>query len=172
MTPASKPRIPSRDIPQADLLQDVVACARIVSRGAGSYQEIAVLLRKTDRQGRYYRRAAEILGLIQRTRTNQSRLTSFGSQLLSLETGPQNIALAKRVCKLAVVQKILKSLEKSSGYMDKDELESLLRSETTLGTRQMRRRRLKTVLSWLSYLRLIKEEEDRVFLRTYPKDIS
>jgi hypothetical protein len=172
MTPASRARIPSRDIPQADLLQDVVACARIVSKGAGSYQEIAVLLRKTDRQGRYYRRAAEILGLIQKTGTNQSRLTSFGSQLLALETGPQNIALAQRVSELAVFQKMLRALEKSRGHMDKDKLELLLRSETTLGTRQMRRRRLKTVLSWLSYLKLIKETEDRVFLRIYPKDIS
>lgn len=68
----SRSLIPSRDIPQADLLQDVVACTRIVSRGAVSYQQIATLLRKTHRQGRYYRRAAEILGLIEKCGKNKS----------------------------------------------------------------------------------------------------
>jgi hypothetical protein len=172
MTPANKLLIPSRDIPQADLLRDVIACARIVSRGALSHQQIAALLRKTDRQGRYYRRAAEILGLIEKVGKNQSRVTSFGSKLLALDLDTQSAALAKHVYKLAIFRRILAALEKSHGSMDKEDVESLLRSETALATSQMRRRRLKTILAWLTYLKLIKETEARVFLRVRPKDIS
>jgi len=168
----SRSLIPSRDIPQADLLQDVVACTRIVSRGAVSYQQIATLLRKTHRQGRYYRRAAEILGLIEKCGKNKSRVTSCGSQLLALDAESQRNALAERVIELAVFRKVLLALEKSSGSMDKDELAILLRSETALATHEMRRRRLITILSWLSYLRLVRETEDLIFLRDPPKGIS
>ena len=57
-------RIPSSEIPQADLLQDVVRVVTAVHEGARTFQDIANYIGKVGRQGRYYRLAAEILGLI------------------------------------------------------------------------------------------------------------
>lgn len=162
-------RIPSRDIPQADLLQDVLACARMVSKGATSYQEMAGLLRKTDRQGRYYRRAGEILGLIETVGKNRSHITPFGSKVLALDPEARKVILAKRVSELAIFRMVLKALDNSGGSMDRHDIEELLQFKTRLATREMRQRRLKTIVSWLVYVRLVKESEAGISLRVSPK---
>jgi len=74
-------KIPSSDIPQADILDDVVNVVKAVGEGRHTFQDIARYIGKVDRQGRYYRRAAEILGFIKNT-DNTSVLTDSGEQLL------------------------------------------------------------------------------------------
>lgn len=162
-------RIPSRDIPQADLLDDVLACARIVSNGimqgqTMSYQRIATALRKTERQGRYYRRAAEILGLILSSK-NSSRITPLGRRVLSADDEHRRAMLTEIVSGLAIFQTILRALRESGGSLNKDEIEELLESETLLGTKEMRRRRRTTIISWLNSLRLVRESDDIISLR-------
>jgi hypothetical protein len=161
-----KLRVPSREIPQADLLEDVLACARIVSKGGTvSYQEIATMLRKTDRQGRYYRRAAEILGLIESAGKNSSRLTPLGDLVLAADEQQRRNILSQRLARLTIFQIVLQALANSGGSMDRTELEQLLRANTTLVTREMRHRRLKTILSWLVSVRLARESDNLVSLR-------
>ncbi len=75
-------QIPSKDIPQADVLGDVIRAAEAVSSDFTTYQGIANYIDKVERQGRYYRRAAEIIGLIS-THQNHSVLTNFGNQFIN-----------------------------------------------------------------------------------------
>ena len=58
-------RIPSSEIPQADKLEDIIKVAEAVKNGNKTYQDIAMYIGKVERQGRYYRLAAEILGIIE-----------------------------------------------------------------------------------------------------------
>ena len=75
-------RIPSEDIPQADVLNEVVRTVEAVAGGARSFDDIADAIGKVDRQGRYYRRAAEILGFIH-NQHNHSALTARGRDFIA-----------------------------------------------------------------------------------------
>ena len=55
-------KIPSEDVPQADKLEDVVKIIEGVGQGKRTFQDLSQYIDKVERQGRYYRRAAEILG--------------------------------------------------------------------------------------------------------------
>ena len=74
-------KIPSSKIPQADMLEDVLSVANAVDQGAKTFQDIAKYINKVERQGRYYRLAAEILGLV-RNSQNNSELTDLGKQFV------------------------------------------------------------------------------------------
>lgn len=55
----------SKLLPQADVLVDVLRVVEAVSRGLTSFQDMAAYMGgKVDRQGRYYRAAAEVINLI------------------------------------------------------------------------------------------------------------
>src|SRR4030066_55983 len=77
-------RITSRDLPQADRLESVLLTVLAVGNGARTDIEIAnqiPSIEDDDRQGRYYRNAAEILGFIL-NESNNSTLTQAGRELL------------------------------------------------------------------------------------------
>ena len=71
-------KIPTEQVPQADRIEAVEKALRAVLEGAETYQDIAKALGYAERQGRYYRRACEILGLTARTESNRSVLTPMG----------------------------------------------------------------------------------------------
>ena len=75
-------RVPSDEIPQADNLLDVVRTVIAVSQGARTFQQIATSIGKVERQGRYYRKAAEIVGMIATPNRNQSILTQLGQSFV------------------------------------------------------------------------------------------
>ena len=76
-------RIPSNEIPQADELDDVIATVEAISQGAITFQEIAGAIGKVDRQGRYYRLASEILGLVRKVGRNRAELTNLGRTFIN-----------------------------------------------------------------------------------------
>jgi hypothetical protein len=67
------------DFPQADRLEKVGDVARAVATGLRSDAEIEdfIGLESADRQGRYYRKAAELLDLV-KTAQNRSELMDNG----------------------------------------------------------------------------------------------
>lgn len=75
------------DFPQADRLLQVGEVARVVSAGARSDEQIAAALPwiTAARQGRYYRHAAVVLGLITNARNN-STLTAVGDEFARIRT--------------------------------------------------------------------------------------
>lgn len=90
-------KIPSSKIPQADMLDDVLSVADAVNKGARTFQDIAKHIHKVERQGRYYRLAAELLGLIKNS-NNNSELTDLGKIFVS-----SNISTQKEIAKNAVL---------------------------------------------------------------------
>jgi len=77
----------TEDFPQADILDQVGEVARAVAENNYSDSEIEefIGLQSHGRQGRYYRKASEILGLISTTK-NISVLTPLGKELVSIES--------------------------------------------------------------------------------------
>jgi hypothetical protein len=75
----------TEQFPQADRLHQVGLVAVAVSNGhtTDSAIERSIGLHSENRQGRYYRKAAEILGLI-RTSANKSSLTPVGADFVKL----------------------------------------------------------------------------------------
>ena len=76
-------RIQSNDLPQADRIESVVLATVAIANGANT--DIAIAnqvpgIEGDDRQGRYYRRAAEILGFITNNRNN-AQITQKGQEV-------------------------------------------------------------------------------------------
>lgn len=82
----------TRDFPQADKIEQVGKVAIAVANGntADSDIEKYIGLDSAGRQGRYYRHAAEVLGLIT-TSQNQSFLTPLGNEYSNLTTSKAQI---------------------------------------------------------------------------------
>jgi hypothetical protein len=51
-------------VPQADVLEDIARTVDAVAAGAASFQQIAAAIGKVERQGRYYRKAAQTMDLL------------------------------------------------------------------------------------------------------------
>src|SRR4051794_10688541 len=77
----------TEDFPQADRLNQVAMVADAVKSGRDSDHEIEAFigLDSENRQGRYYRKAAELVGLIT-THDNHSQLTALGRSFTELAT--------------------------------------------------------------------------------------
>lgn len=141
-------RIKSEDIPQADVLAEVINTVRAVSQGGRTFQQIAASIGKVDRQGRYYRRAAEILGFIETPSRNSSIITELGNRLL---TGAQEIdrsVLFQAVINAAVFQRLIPFMELNSQGLSKDEIVNFLKSVAELDAASMGARRFSSVISW------------------------
>lgn len=143
-------RIKSNDLPQADRLESVLLAVIAVGNGASTDIEIANRIpgiEGDDRQGRYYRKAAEMLGFIKNERNN-SVLTPKGRELLQNPTLNNPYFIAS-VLKLEVYQKLLPFLELSPKGCTKQELMNYLQSiaDPRIGP-SMIPRRLSTILAW------------------------
>jgi hypothetical protein len=77
----------TEDFPQADKLDQVGMVAQAVSKGHRSFDAIEdfIGLESEGRQGRYYRKAAELLGLVT-NRANRATLTDRGAEYVKLST--------------------------------------------------------------------------------------
>ncbi|MCK4641703.1 MAG: hypothetical protein KAU06_10210 [Candidatus Marinimicrobia bacterium] len=143
-------RIISSDLPQADRLESVLLTVIAVGNGALTDIEIAdriPSIEGDDRQGRYYRNAAEMLGFIV-NRKNNATLTPKGQELLNdpVLTNPFFIS---SVLNLEVYQKLLPYLELHPEGLTRQEIESYLQSiaNPQIGP-SMIPRRISTILTW------------------------
>ena len=103
-------KISSDQIPQADMLKDIVKTIDGVSNGARTFSEIARVINKVDRQGRYYRKAAEILGFIENS-NNVSNLTDAGKEFIRLSDNEKSNALIKAILSTQIFQRMIPFLE-------------------------------------------------------------
>jgi hypothetical protein len=157
-------RIQSEDIPQADVLDDVVRTVEAVGSGARTFADIARALGKVDRQGRYYRKAAEILGFI-RNDNNRSVVTARGRAFL--DNPPERAQrLAEAVLKSRLIQRVIPYLEsKGSHGVSRAQMESFIEEVTDPVGASMIPRRVSTVLSWLERIGMVREHKGRYSLR-------
>ena len=106
----------TEDFPQADRLTNVGQVAVAISQGKSSDTEIEsfIGMNSEGRQGRYYRKAAEILGLVA-THENSSSLTPLGLEFVDLNTATERSDyLAKCIVETPVFQGALNYINTNS----------------------------------------------------------
>lgn len=144
-----------------------------VGDGCKTDKELAEYLDKVQRQGRYYRLAAELLGFIE-NKNNRSRLTELGKKLSSVSSEGQKRLLANAVLSTRIMQRVIPFLE-SAGVkgVSKSELERFIATVTasTIGP-TMIPRRVSTITSWLSYVGLSKEIKSHYYLGPLPDGVE
>jgi hypothetical protein len=155
-------RIPSEDIPQADVLSEVVRTVDAVAAGARTFNDIADAIGKVDRQGRYYRRAAEILGFIHNEH-NHSALTPSGRNLIA-HPARRGELLADAVLKTRLMQRAIPFFEahRRNGVR-RQELTDFIEEVTEPVGPTMIPRRVSTVVGWLEGIAMIQERNGRYF---------
>lgn len=158
-------RISSNHLPQADKLESVLLTVLAVNNGARTDIEIANQIpgiEGDDRQGRYYRHAAEMLGFIQNYRNNATITPKGTEQLKNPELN--NPLFISSILNLDVYQKLLPYLELHPEGRTRQEILSYLQSiaDPNMG-RTMIPRRISTILAWPRTLGFITEAEDGKF---------
>jgi len=162
-------RIPTRDIPQADELSDVLEVVDAVATGSLTYQELADAVGKVERQGRYYRRAAEILGLIVSAGHNRSSLSALGREYVSVSGVKKNEIVLQAVLNARIFQRIVPFLEsKMPAGCTADEFKTFLDGVTEATGRTMMPRRANTLLGWLKSVGMVEIAHGRYSLCPLP----
>jgi len=155
-------RITSSDLPQADRLESVLLTVIAVGNNARSDIEIANRIpgiEGDDRQGRYYRNAAEMLGFISNQRNNAT-LTPKGSELLNNPTLTSPIFVAS-VLNLEVYQKLLPYMELYPEGRTRQEIQDYLQSIADPGIGpSMIPRRISTIVAWPRALGFLRQTDD------------
>ena len=158
-------RIPSDEIPQADLLSEVVRTVICIAQGGRTFQDIAAFINKVDRQGRYYRKAAEIIGMIETPQKNHSVLTASGQQFIQSGATVNNPLLIQSVLNARIFQRLIPYLEINTvNGVNKNDIIDFIISIADIGGDTMAPRRFSSVVSWLETLQIIQTKGDRFYL--------
>ena len=156
-------RIQSNDLPQADRIESVVLATVAIANGANT--DIAIAnqvpgIEGDDRQGRYYRRAAEILGFITNNRNN-AQITQKGQEVANnpVLTNPTLLA---SVINLNLYQKLLPYIELNPQGLTRQQIIDYLQSiaVANIGP-SMIPRRISTIIAWIRSLGIIEQVGDR-----------
>lgn len=150
--------IKSSDLPQADRLESVLSAVIAIGGSARTDIDIANQIPSIvgdDRQGRYYRNAAEMLGFVT-NRRNNAILTVKGQELLKNPV-LSNPLFISSVLNLQVYQKLLPYLELYPNGLSRQEIQDYLQSiaDPNMGP-SMIPRRISTIIAWpktLGFLR-------------------
>ncbi len=153
-------KISGSDIPQADMLDDVVLTVKAVKEGERTFQGIARYLGKADRQGHYYRRAAELLGFIQ-NHQNNAVLTSSGREFFGALPEKQNTLLAMAVFNVRIFQRMIPLFEMYPQGLTRAELKAFTAGVTQDAAGSVMTRRVTTVLNWLESLSVLDKTSGR-----------
>lgn len=141
-------------VPQADELPKVIATVEAVFNDYKTDQQIADYVGFTDRQGRYYRLAAVILGLLEND-NNNATLTQLGEELIVLDETHRLKKLRTILKDNELFRRITNYIESNESGVNRAELSSFL-SENIEGADSTIARRLFTVINWLIYSSLVK----------------
>lgn len=151
----------SNNVPQADILADVIKTVEYVKLHKGcTYDSIATHIGKGGRQGRYYRKAAQILGLIDNHR-NYAWILDDGESFLKLGSAARYDFLKKRIMDLKVFELTVKLISDNPGCTEDDVYKLLYQQGITDNTAH---RRTKSVVNWLVELKVIRWSGDSLFL--------
>ena len=168
-------RLPTREVPQADKLDLVVRAAEAVKQGANTYQGIASAIgHYAERQGRYYRLAAELLGFIENVKgKNRAQLTEDGRRYLASSADSQRKMLANAVLGSRMIQRVLPFLEAGrAGGVSRTELRQFIKDVTEPAGPSMVNRRLSSIIRWLTDVGMLRESGKRYVLGRLPDDVE
>lgn len=144
------------DIPQADRIEKVMQTVEAVNEGAATENQIAEAIGFTDRQARYYRHAAESLGLII-NKSNNATVTESGKQLANSSTELRKTLITKAIFQNRLFNEIIKYFEKNKGGLTEEQVKTFLLSISDNDAHSTIPRRVKTIVSWLEYIEIIIE---------------
>lgn len=157
------------DIPQADNLEKVIETIEAVGDGANTFEQISEAIGYSERQGRYYRHAAEVLGFVF-NKNNNAILTEAGELFLN-STREERIALIKTALTTNLFFKsVIDFIETQQSGFNENQLVSYISSITDKDTQATISRRSKTILSWLAEVEIIIEDEDNYKLNDQVED--
>lgn len=149
---------------QADILGEAISTVRAIAPGGRTYQDIASSIGKVERQGRYYRRAAEILGFIITPNRNTSVITDLGRRLLLDENTIDRSLLFQSVVNASVFQRLIPYMENNSEGVSREQIINFLISVAELNAASMGPRRFSSVISWSEDIGLIYKQGTLYFL--------
>lgn len=141
-------------VPQADELSKVIATAEAVYSGCKTDQQIADYIGFTDRQGRYYRLAAELLGLLENL-NNNATLTPTGEELIVLDDENRLKKIRTILKGNALFSTVLNRIESEEDGLSRMQILSFL-SELIEGAASTIARRYSTIINWLVNASLVK----------------
>lgn len=155
-------RLDSSLMPQADVIADVARMVEAVSVGRTGDQDLADYIGKVDRQGRYYRLAAESIGLLEPVQAGISVLAPRGVAYRDA-TDPQQrrVVLVDGVMSNPVLRGLLNHMsDAGDSGRTRAELVAWLVENTTM-TGSTPSRRLNTATRWLEDLDLVTVQAGR-----------
>ncbi|PTS89141.1 hypothetical protein DBR27_22935, partial [Flavobacterium sp. HMWF030] len=147
------------DIPQADSLEKVAETVEAVNDGARTSEHISQAIGYSDRQGRYYRHAAEVLGFIFNY-NNNAKLTDSGVSFLNSTKDERTVLIRKALYQNPFFNSVINFIETNQEGFSEDELINYISSITDNETYATIARRAKTILSWLFEVMIIVENEE------------
>jgi uncharacterized protein with ParB-like and HNH nuclease domain len=148
------------DIPQADKLEKVIATIEAVNEGATKEIQIAETIGFSSRQARYYRHAAEVLGFIINN-NNYAIVTELGKTFANGSREEQVRLLKRAIFENNLFSTIIGYFEKSQNGFTETQAEDFLLSISDNEASATIPRRIKTILSWLEYVEIIIEQDDK-----------
>lgn len=161
-------KICSDEIPQADKLHEVADVAAAVAAGATTFQEIATHIGKVERQGRYYRKAAEIIGFTRSVGLNYSEITPLGASWVAADATNRRQILVQAVLGTRLFQRLIPFLESHPQGVTRGQLMAFLNNVADLGKPSMVQRRVATFTHWLIECGLVREVGLRYLLNPLP----
>lgn len=162
-------KLPSSQVLQADSIELAVKTIVAVGQGAKTDREIAEAVGGvTSRQGRYYRRAGEILGFLQRTHANISEPSATGIRFLRAPAGGRKNLLITSIFHNPLFQRLLPFLESKGAIgASRLEIEQFLSKVVTLAPSTVERRS-SSYIQWLVKLGLVHVTKNKVILAPLP----
>jgi hypothetical protein len=151
-------------VPQADELSKVILTVEAIFNDSRSDEQIAEYVGFTDRQGRYYRSAAELLGLIENT-NNTAKLTQLGINLIVLEDDNRTIKIRGILLRNDFFSEVLGYIERESGSnkigISRNELYEYLLTIVD-GAESTIQRRINSIINWLLFTQLIRTDVRKI----------
>ena len=136
-------------VPQADTLEDVARLVEGVGLGINGDVDLGEHIGKNDRQGRYYRRAAETIGLLNAVSNGVSTLSLSGEKYIAAEAANKRLILINGVMNNPVMRGVMHFIQGAEGAgRTRRDIASWLADNTTL-TGDTCYRRSSTVSAWL-----------------------
>jgi uncharacterized protein with ParB-like and HNH nuclease domain len=147
-------KIPISQVPQADELSKVIMAVEAVDNGCKTDLQIADYIGFSDRQGRYYRLAAEILNLLE-NQNNSASLTDEGKDLIVLDDENRIRKIRTILKENLLFKKILNRIEQSDNGLIRAQIIDFL-TELIEGSESTITRRYSTIINWLLSSSLLK----------------
>lgn len=139
------------EIPQADDFQKVADFPLHVYSGVVTARQWARNYGITERQGSYYRQAAETMGLVEFGEEGLFRLTREGRRYVKLPAQERADFLAERLLRIPIMNKVFRMVLKSPKGVGREEIATLI-AKTSHLTGATPMRRASTVLSYFRWM--------------------